>query len=217
MFQRLLALIFLALLPIGLGGCLFDEPLTSPTALTSPNIDTRFLGVFEFRSAPKPKRGDPAPKPEAKPGDNDEIQRVAVLPLGPNKYVIYHRDFSKKSSKTTKFIGWISRVDSSYYLSFQDVTDGSPTFGKYGFFRYDWEFPGNFLLYAPDMSGSEHENSFGMRRALRAKLKAGTAFPFAATYWKKIARVWWDPAGAEAGTTIPPEFETGTTRENPGL
>lgn len=224
MLRHPLALLLLALLPLGLGGCLFDQPLTSPTSLTTPNIDSRLLGVFEFRegSQEKPKPA-PSPDPDAKPTpsptpDNVNVQRLAVLPLGPNQYVIYYRDFSKKPAQTLKFTGWLSRVDATNYLSFRDDTEGSATFGKYGFFRFEWEFPGNFLLYAPDMKDSEAAKSpFEMRRALRAKLKAGTAFPYQATYWRKIARIWWDPKGAEAGTTIPPEFEKGTTREDPGL
>ncbi len=224
MFRHPLALLLLALFTLGLGGCLFDQPLTSPTALTAPNIDSRLLGVFEFRDGSqeksKPKTsGDPDASPTPSPTpDNVNVQRVAVMPLGPNHVVIYYRDFSKKPAQTLKFTGWLSRVDSSNYLSFRDDTEGSATFGKYGFFKFEWEFPGNILLYAPDMKDSENApSSYALRRILRTKLKAGTAFPYEATYWKKIARIWWNPAGAAEGTTIPPEFENGTTRENPGL
>ncbi|HEY8901683.1 MAG TPA: hypothetical protein VIM61_14825 [Chthoniobacterales bacterium] len=223
MLRHPLALLLLVLLPLGLGGCLFDQPLTDPNSLTTPNIDSRLLGVFEFREGPQEKRKPAKPDPEASPTpsptpDNVNVQRLAVMPLGPNKYIIYYRDFSKRPAKTYKFTGWLSRVDSTNYISFRDDTDGSESFGKYGFFKFEWEFPGNFLLYAPDMKESENAKSpFEMRKALRAKIKAGTAFPYTATYWSKIARIWWDPKAAEAGTNIPPEFENGTTRQDPGL
>jgi hypothetical protein len=212
MLRNPLALLLLALLPLGLGGCLFDHPLTSPTSLASPNLDSRLLGVFEYRQPPKVEPGVIA-KPE-----DYTIHRLAVLPLGPNRCVIYYRDFSKKPVQTLKFLGWMSRVDSTNYISFRDDTEGSPTFGKYGFFKFEWEFPSDILLFAPDVRTLETaKSSFAMRRALRAGLKAGTAFPYEATKWEKIARIWWNPAGAESGATIPPEFEHGTTIDKPGL
>ena len=210
-----LALLLLALLCLGLGGCLFDHPLTG---FSSTNIDTRLLGVFEFKQAdPNAPKNPPPPDPTKPVEDHSIIHRVAVLPLGANEYIIYYRDFSKKPAKVWRFIGWISRVDSRYYLSFQDDTEGSKTFGKYGFFSFEWEYPGDILLYAPDLKGKEAASSYQLRVAVRKGLKAGNLFPYEATYWKKIARAWWDPAGAREGTSIPPEFEKGTTLENPGL
>ena len=212
MFRNPLALLLLALLPLGLGGCLFDHPLTSPTSLATPNLDSRLLGVFEYREPPKVQPGV-----EIKPEDY-KIQRVAVLPLDANHCVIYYRDFSKKPAQTMKFLGWMSRVDSTNYISFRDETEGSGTFGKYGFFKFEWQFPSDILLSSPDVKSLETaQSSYQMRRALRAGLKAGTAFPYEATKWEKIARIWWNPAGAAAGTTIPPEFEHGTKIDKPGL
>lgn len=226
MLRHPLALLLLAILPLTLGGCLFDKPLTSPSELTSPNLDSRLFGVFEFRTkSDKPKRNSDRKPDDAATEDEDDIQRIAIMPDGPpllsgrtGHYIIYYRDFSKKPARTYKFLGWLSRVDSVPYLSFRDDTEGSETFGKYGFFRFEWEFPGNIVLYTPDMKDVEHAtSSYAMRRALREKLKAGTAFPYTPTYWRKIARVWWDPTGAADGTSIPPEFEKGTTVENPGF
>ncbi len=210
-FRTPLALALMIVLPLCLGGCLFDHPLTG---LSSTNIDTRLLGVFEFKEADKNKL---AKKPVDPADDHSIIHRVAVLPLGANRYVIYYRDFSKKPAKVDKYIGWISRVGSSYYLTFQDDTEGSSTFGKYGFFGFEWEFPGNISLYAPDLNGLESASSYRLRAEVRKKRKTGTLFPYEATYWKKIARVWQDPIGAEAGTSIPKEFETGTTLDNPAF
>jgi hypothetical protein len=222
-----LALLLLVLVPLGLGGCLFDHPLTNPENLTSPNLDSRFTGVFEFRE-PKDKTKEKEKSKKAdKKKDKDEpidnpddynIQRMAVLPVSANHYVIYYRDFSKKPTQTHKFLGWISRVDQDYYISFQDETDGSPSRGKYGFFKFVWEFPGDFRLYAPDAKEFEGAtSSYQMRRLLRAKLRNNTAFPYEATEWKKIARIWWNPLEKPAEPQIPKEFESGTTLVNPGL
>jgi len=221
LLRNTLALLLLAALPLGLGGCLFDHPLTEAS---STNLDTRLLGVFEFREGTKNKKeaNAAAKKQDAKPDDSDvEIHRLAVLPLSDSRYVIYYRDFSKKPAQTLKFIGWISRVDSSYYLTFRDETPGSQTFGKYGFFKFEWEFPGNFLLYAPDMKGLETASSYQMRVGVRKRLKAGVLFPYEATYWQKIARVWGKPKDFNLRVgepdALPPEFENGTKRDNPGL
>ena len=120
-FRTPLALALLALLSLSLGGCLFDHPLTE---YSSTNLDTRLLGVFEFKEAEKPKPNQPPTPPGV---DNSIIHRMAVLPLSANRYMIYYRDFSKKPAKVDKFIGWISRVDTNYYISFQDITEGSGT------------------------------------------------------------------------------------------
>ncbi len=206
MLRAPLTSLLLALLPLGLGGCLFNQPLTAPTNVTSPNLDSRLAGVFEYREAGK------------KPGEPPKIHRAAILPVGPNHYVIYYRDFSKKPARTLKFKGWISRVDTREYLSIEDQTAGSPTFGKFAFARFQWEFPGNFILGAPNVpDAADAKNPYRVRRALRAQLKAGSAFPFTPTYWKKIARVWWNPKDAEAGLNIPPEFEKGTDRPFPAF
>lgn len=225
-FRHPLALLLLALLPLGLGGCLFDHPLTSPANVTSPNLDSRFCGVFEFRDpkdkSKKPDASDKSKKKgkDAVPDNPDDyyIHRLAVLPVSANHYVIYYRDFSKKPAKTLKFNGWISRVDNDYYFSFQDETEGAPSFGKYGFFKFVWEFPGDFQLFTPNAKEFEGAtSSYQMRRILRAKIREGTAFPYESTEWKKIARVWWNPLAKPATPEIPPEFETGTKLENPGL
>jgi hypothetical protein len=206
--RSLLALFLLALLPLGLGGCLFENPLTE---WSSTNIDTRLLGVFEFKEANKDrKRDDDA--------DRSTIHRVAVLPQDANRYTIYYRDFSKKPAKVWKFTGWISRVDTFYYLTVRDETDGSLTFGKYGFFRFDWEFPGNFLVFTPDMKDVDAASSpYKLREAVRKKLKAGELFPYEPTWWRKIARAWWNPLLKTGQTEIPPEFANGTKQDNPGL
>ena len=206
-FRTSFALLLLAVLSLGLGGCLFDHPLTD---YSSTSIDTRLLGVFEFKEADKTKNRD-------RDVDTSIIHRMAVLPLDANRYVIYYRDFSKKPTQTSRYIGWISRVDSKYYLTFQDDTEGSGTIGKFGFLKFEWEFPGNILFYAPDLKDVDQASSpYQLRVAVRKGLKAGTLFPYEATWWKKIARVWANP-GTTEGTTIPPEFEKGTTLSEPGL
>jgi hypothetical protein len=206
-----LALLLLVLLSLGMGGCLFDHPLTE---MSSTNIDTRLLGVFEF-SEVKPAK---TPAGQLENENHPIIHRVAVLPLDNSRYIIYYRDFSKKPAQVLKYIGWISRVDNSYYLTFLDQTEGSGTFGKYGFFYFQWLFPGDFRLFAPNLKDVDTaSSSYKLRAAVRKALKAGTLFPYEATAWRKIARIWWDPEGAATGTTIPPEFEKGTTRDHPGL
>ncbi|HEY8904284.1 MAG TPA: hypothetical protein VIM48_11270 [Chthoniobacterales bacterium] len=216
-FRTPFALLLLALSTLGLGGCLFDHPLTG---VSSANIDTRLLGVFEFHEAEKGATPTPTPPPGtdlSKLPDHSIIHRVAVLPYGSLangtcRYVIYYRNFSKKPAQTLKFLGWISRVDSRYYLTIQDITEGSPTFGKYGFIAYVWEFPGNFRVYAPDMTGFESATSFQLRQAVRKKLKSDSLFPYKATYWEKIGRTWWDSKGAMDGSAIPREFYDGAPK-----
>ncbi len=206
-----LALLLLALLTLSLGGCLFDHPLTE---VSSTNIDTRLLGVFEFEQNKTSTSGSAQTTGAA----DIVIHRVAVLPLDNSRYVIYYRDFSKKPAQVLKYTGWISRVDDAYYLTFRDENPGTPSQGKYGFFLFQWEYPGDIRLFTPDLSGLDvATSSFRIRQEVRKRLREGTLLPYDPTSWKKIARIWWDPKGAAEGTTIPPEFENGTKRTQPGL
>lgn len=201
--RNLLALLLLA----GLSGCLYDQPLTSHP---STNIDTRFLGVFEFKERVRKRDGDGE--------EEDKIQRVAILPHSESRYLIYYRDYSKKPVQTLTFIGWISRVDQAYYLTFRDETPGSETFGRYGFVGFDWKWPGNFMIFAPDVAGFEGAKSpFAMRQILRKKRKDGSLFPYQGTYWTRIARIWWDRKNPDPLTTVPKEFETGRDAKGPLL
>ncbi len=203
-----LALLLTAILPTT--GCLFDAPLTSEA---STNIDTRLLGVFEYREQPPLIENAP---PEEQPPLI--IHRVAVIPRSPDTYWIFYRNFGQPSAKTLRFIGWISRVDQDYYLSMQDDTVGLSTFGKFAFVKFDWNFPGNFAISSPNMQGLETvATPFEMREGVRSRLAEGTLFPYEATPWDKIARVYWDPKAENFEATLPKEFLEGTTRKQPGL
>ncbi len=209
--RTILAVVISAGALLGLGGCLTDSPLTQDA---STNIDTRLLGVFEHDGSSGDSR---RARGEAEDSDKKELLRVAVLPRNENEYLIYYRDESKKPIETLQFVGWISRVDQKYYLTLEDVTEGSSTLGKFSFMKFTWRWPGNIILHAPDQAGLEGATSFQLRQAVREKLKDGTLFPYEGTYWTRIARVWWDPKAENPATTIPKEFYTGTKRKHPGL
>lgn len=208
--QRLIAAAFLAVVILPLAGCLYDSPLT---AQASTNLDTRLLGVFEYKqspTAPDDATGDDRPK--------FIIHRVALIPRTEDTYWIFYRNFGETPAKTLRFIGWISRVDQKYYLSIQDDTAGSATFGKFSFVKFDWSFPGNFTVSSPNMQDLENvATPFEMRKGLRARLAEGTLFPYEATPWDKIARIYWDRKAENPEATIPKEFFEGTERDLPGL
>jgi hypothetical protein len=154
--------ILLLLAALALGGCLYEQPLTSTP---STDLDSRLLGVFQFSEKGRKKKERGA----ADRDEPDDVQRMAVLPYSEGKYLIYYRDYGKTPVETLTFIGWISRVDESYYLTFRDETEGSKTQGRYGFLKFEWKWPGNFTLYSPDMTGFENAlTPFAMRKALRA-------------------------------------------------
>ncbi len=196
---------------LALGGCLYDTPIT---ANASTNIDTRLLGVFEYKER--------IPNAELE-DDTDEaskfkIHRAAIIPRDEDTYWIYYKNFSESPAKVLRFIGWISRVDGDYYLSMQDDTVDSPALGKFAFVKFDWSFPGNFTISAPNMQGVETvETPEEMRRALRARLADDTLFPYEPTPWDKIARVYWDRKAENPTIEIPREFEEGATENFPGL
>jgi hypothetical protein len=208
-----LAAVLAALASLLLVGCLDDTPIT---ATASTNIDTRLLGVFEYQERVKRAETDPALADGEKPPMI--IHRAAILPRDADTYWIYYRNFSQSPAKVLRFIGWISRVDGDHYLSFQDDTAGSRTLGKFSFVKFAWTFPGNFTISAPNMQGVEAgATPFDRRAIVRARLEEGTLFPYEATPWDKIARVYWDRKAENPTIEIPKEFEEGTTRQFPGL
>jgi hypothetical protein len=210
MQRRLPALLAALTIAMSQSGCLYDSPLTSAP---STNIDTRLLGVFEFdenydeRSSRK--RGEEAGEEEARE-EKRKVMRVAILPLDEDHYRILYRDLSKKPLRTLEFRGWISRVDEDYYLTLEDTTEGSPTFGKYAWVKFGWRWPGDFYVSTPDIAGFENVTPYEMRKAVRLKRNGGTLFPFASTYWRKLDRIWWDWRGkTPPQDEIPKAFETG--------
>lgn len=208
-------LLVLLVAVLGLSGCLYEKPLSSTP---STNIDTRLLGVFEFSE--KVRKRDAADE-DASGEDAEEkenVQRVAILPHGESRYIIYYRDYSKSPVQTLTFIGWITRVDNDYYLSYRDDTPGSETFGRYGFLKFEWKWPGSFMVYMPDSDAfAGVPTSYAMRQMLRTKRKDGTLFPYQGTFWERIARVWWDQGNPDPLTTVPKEFETGRDEKGPLL
>ncbi len=204
-----LGMAFAAVACLALAGCLYDTPIT-PNAST--NIDTRLLGVFEYQQRVEGAEvGEDGERPKI-------IHRAAILPRGEDTYWIYYRNFSVAPAKVFRFIGWISRVDGDHFLSLQDDTVDSPTLGKFAFVKFDWSFPGNFSISAPNMQGVEGAVTPGeMRTALRARLADDTLFPYEATPWEKIARISWDRTAENPTIEIPKEFEEGATRPFPGL
>ncbi len=207
-----LAFALLIAAALALTGCLYDTPIT---AAASTNIDTRLLGVFEYQERVKRSEVEVAADEEEKP---KIIHRVAILPRDEDTYWIYYRNFSVSPAKVLRFIGWISRVDGDHYLSLQDDTADSKTLGKFAFAKFVWSFPGNFTISAPNMQGVENATTpREMRDALRARLADDTLFPYEATPWDKIARVYWDREAESPTAEIPKEFEDGATESFPGL
>ncbi len=209
----------LAVAVLLLTGCLFDTPITSNA---STNIDTRLLGVFEYKQLVDRDATETVEVIEIVDGEEVIqvveppmiIHRVAILPRDEDTYWIYYRNFGQTPAKVLRFIGWISRVDGDYYLSFQDDTAGSQAFGKFAFAKAEWIYPGNFAVSSPNMQGMENAATpYEMRRALRARLKEDTLFPYEPTPWNKIARVYWDRKAENPTVAIPKEFEEGTTEE----
>ncbi len=208
--RRLIAVAMLVTTLLPLGGCLYDAPLTGQA---STNLDTRLLGVFEYRQRPVALE-------DADPDDEPKliIHRAALIPRTEDTYWIFYRNFSETPAKTLRFIGWISRVDQEYYLSVQDDTVGSKSFGKFAFVKFDWNFPGNFTISSPNMQDLENvATPFEMRKGVRARLAEGTLFPYEATPWDKIARIHWDRKAENPEATLPKEFLEGTERNLPGL
>jgi len=192
-FARTAALFVLAAL---LSGCLYEHPVTP---LPSTNLDTRLLGVFQHDETVKTKV------------DGVEVQsirvhRVAIVRQDVNRYTILYKNVTDAPKKVLRFTGWISRVDTDYYLTFRDDDKDSKTFGKFGFVRYKWTWPSDMVISAPSVDPEAVTSSFAFRELIRKSRKEGTLFPFEPTFWNRIARVWWDIKSDDPTANIPEAF-----------
>jgi len=192
-FTQLAALAVAATL---LSGCLYEHPVTP---YPSTNIDTRLLGVFQHNEAVK------------KIVDNVEVQsirehRVAIVRQDVNRYTILYKNVTDSPKTVLRFTGWISRVDTEYYLSFRDDDEKSKTFGKFGFVRFKWTWPSDMVISAPSVDPASITSSFALRQLIRKSLKDDTLFPFEPTLWTRIARIWWDIKSDDPTANIPESF-----------
>lgn len=179
-----------------LSGCLYEFPLTP---YPSTNIDTRLLGVFQYNETVRAVVNEV------------EVQtirehKVAIVRQDVSRYTILYKNVTDAPNKVLRFTGWISRVDTNYYLTFRDDDPDSKTFGKFGFVRYDWTWPSSMVITAPSIDPAAVTSSFALRKLVRRSLKDESLFPFESTLWERTARVWWDLKSDDPTANIPKEF-----------
>jgi len=179
-----------------LSGCLFEHPLTP---YPSTNLDTRLLGIFQYNETVRAQV-------DGAEVVSQRVHRVAVVRQDDSKYTILYKNVTDAPGKILRFTGWISRVDTNYYLTFRDDDDSSKTFGKFGFVRYDWTWPSSIVISTPAIEPESVVSPFALRQMVRGMLKEGTLFPFESTLWEQIARVWWDINSDDPTANIPAEF-----------
>lgn len=192
-FTRLAALLVVSIL---LSGCLYEHPVTP---FPSTNLDTRLLGVFQHNESVKTEV-------DGVTVQSTRTHRVAIVRKDVNRYIILYKNVTDAPDKVLRFTGWISRVDTNYYLTFQDDDPKSKTFGKFGFVRYDWTWPSSMVIFAPSIDPEAVTTSFALRQLIRKSLKEETLFPFEPTLWERIARVWWDIKSDDPTANIPDAF-----------
>ena len=179
-----------------LSGCLFEHPLTP---YSSTNLDTRLLGVFQYNETVRTQV-------DGAEVVSRRVHRVAVVRQDASRYTILYKNVTDAPKKILRFTGWISRVDTNYYLTFRDDDESSKTFGKFGFVRFAWTWPSSIVLTTPAIEPGSVASSFALRQTVRAMLKEDTLFPFEPTLWERIARVWWDIDSDDPTANIPAEF-----------
>ncbi len=179
-----------------LSGCLFEHPLTP---YPSTNLDTRLLGVFQYNEAVRTQV-------DGEEVTSRRVHRIAVVRQDVSRYTILYKNVTDAPKKIHRFTGWISRVDTNYYLTFRDDDASSETFGKFSFVRYTWTWPSSIVFAAPAIEPGSVTSSFGLRQTVRAMLKEDTLFPFEPTSWERTARVWWDINSDDPTANIPAEF-----------
>lgn len=167
------AVLFLALL---LGGCFYDQPLTS---FPSKDLNTWLLGVWEQREA------------------SGKVSRVTVTPLTGGKYTVYYQVVgkNKKDTKNWLFEGWISRVGSASFLTLRcEQSDGEIPVGSYAFVHYQVAQQNLVYIRPVQLEALSSASSYELRTEVRRRLKDQSLLSAPGSAWIRVSEVYWDPA-----------------------
>jgi len=175
-FVRLFSAAFAVVL---LGGCYFDNPLTSES---SKNLNTWLLGVWEHTD------------------EKGKVSRIMVTPVTESRYFVKAAIAGKgpRDVKKYDFEGWTSRVGDTLFVTLKALeTRGDIPTGAHVFCQVQLLDQNNIRIRTLQLDSSPSTSSFELRKEVRAKLKAQTLYAEKSTKWRRVEEVFWSMDGED--------------------
>jgi hypothetical protein len=176
--MRALARLCIAMSAIVLvGGCYFDNPLTSAS---SKNLNTWLLGVWESKD------------------EDGRVSRIMVTPATESRYFVKAAIPGKNPRDVKKYDleGWTSRVGDTLFLTLKAVdSPGDIPTGAYVFCQVQLLDQNNVRIRTLQLDSPPTASSFELRKEVRQKLKAKTLYAEKSTKWQRVEEVFWSMDG----------------------
>ena len=174
--MRILLRSALALLPLFLAGCFFENPLTSKP---SDNLNTWLLGEWEHRDK------------------NGAVSRALVTPLSKDTYRVDVSLAKRGGGRTYNFEAWGSRVGEFTFHTLRNMQP-APDLpeGAFIFLHAQLVDQNTITLRVPILTSPQSSISKSLRSELRARLKDNALFePGKEKIWKRTSEVYWERDG----------------------
>ncbi|MEI8292898.1 MAG: hypothetical protein WCG66_02795 [bacterium] len=192
--MRLFPRLALLLLPLLLGACRFENPLTSSP---SEALNTWLLGEWEL----KEKGG---------------VSSAVVSPLPNDRYSI-HVSLSPQAAKGRRdydFEAWASRVGNSTFFTLRNLRN-APDLpeGAHVFLHAQMIDQVTVRLRSLQLDSPDNATSQELRKEIRTRLKEGSLYKESKD-WRRVAEIYWTKEG-ETGLFKPLRFAVPTSTDQP--
>ena len=174
--MRILLRSALALLPLLLAGCFFENPLTSKP---SDNLNTWLLGEWEHRDK------------------NGTVSRAVVTPLSEDTYSVQVSLAKRGGRRTYNFEAWGSRVGEFTFHTLRSIQP-APDLpeGAFVFLHAQLVDQNTITLRAPILTSPQNSSSKSLRAELRSRLKDISLYePGKEQIWKRTSELYWEHDG----------------------
>ena len=175
--MRIFARLALLLLPLMLGGCRFENPLTTSP---SEDLNTWLLGEWQL----KEKGG---------------MSTAVVAPVSGDRYSV-HLSLAPKGGggrQDYDFEAWASRVGNSVFFTLRNlkISANLPE-GAHVFLHAQMIDQGTVRLRPLQLDSPENATGLELRKEIRSRLKDGSLYvEDSAKDWKRVAEVYWTKEG----------------------
>ncbi len=175
--MRILLRSALALLPLLLAGCFFENPLTSKP---SDNLNTWLLGEWEHRDK------------------NGTVSRAVVTPLSADTYSV-QVSLPKRGGarRSYTFEAWGSRVGEFTFHTLRNMQPAADLpEGAFVFLHAQLVDQNTITLRSPVLGSPQNASSKTLRAEIRARLKDNSLYADGKEQtWKRVSEAYWERDG----------------------
>ena len=174
--MRILLRSVLAILPLLLAGCFFENPLTSKP---SENLNTWLLGEWEHRDK------------------NGAVSRAVVTPLSGDSYNVQVSIAKRGLRRSYHFKSWGSRIEGFTFHTLQNLELGPDLpQGAFIFLHVQLVDQNTIIVRKPTLASAQHTASKLLRDEIRARLKENSLYVGGEEQsWKRTSEAFWERDG----------------------